>query len=264
MDFSFIKLTELYKALLNKGFCFITLDKYLSEAGGFNTIILRHDVEKRYDNALKFAQIQNELGIKGTYYFRILKNSYNPEIVKKIADLGHEIGYHYDDLTFCKGNFEEAIKRFERNLNRLRSITKVKTICMDGSPRSAYDNKDLWKKYDYKAFDIESEPYFDINFDELFYLTDTGRRWDGWKMSLRDKVPQQEKWIKEELVFHSTDDIIRVAREGGRLPDKIMFTFHPQRWNDKPLPWVKELVLQNVKNVAKRGLVLIRSQRRTV
>ena len=27
---------------------------------------------------------------------------------------------------------------------------------------------------------------------------------------------------------------------------------HPQRWTDKPLPWVKELVWQNVKNLVKK------------
>lgn len=27
----------------------------------------------------------------------------------------------------------------------------------------------------------------------------------------------------------------------GRLPDKIMINTHPQRWADRPLPWIKEL-----------------------
>jgi hypothetical protein len=34
-----------------------------------------------------------------------------------------------------------------------------------------------------------------------------------------------------------------------------MLTFHPQRWTDKPLPWLQELVLQNVKNVVKRLMI---------
>lgn len=51
--------------------------------------------------------------------------------------------------------------------------------------------------------------------------------------------------------FRSTFDIIRAA-EKGLLPDKIMLNVHPQRWDDKPWPWVKEFVGQNVKNVVKR------------
>jgi hypothetical protein len=34
-----------------------------------------------------------------------------------------------------------------------------------------------------------------------------------------------------------------------------MITIHPQRWTSSPLPWVKELVWQNMKNVVKRVLV---------
>ncbi len=49
-------------------------------------------------------------------------------------------------------------------------------------------------------------------------------------------------------------DIIEAA-ERGVLPDKVMLNVHPQRWNDKHWPWVKELFWQNVKNVIKRGML---------
>ncbi len=89
----------------------------------------------------------------------------------------------------------------------------------------------------------------------MFYLTDTGRRWDGYKVSIRDKIHKhQEKWEEQGLVFHSTQDIINAAEE-NRLPDKIMMTFHPQRWTNNPILWTKELVLQNVKNVVKKVII---------
>ena len=34
-----------------------------------------------------------------------------------------------------------------------------------------------------------------------------------------------------------------------------MFTIHPQRWTDRPLPWTKELIFQNLKNTVKRIMV---------
>ena len=64
------------------------------------------------------------------------------------------------------------------------------------------------------------------------------------------------KHHNQGLVFRSTRDIIDAAKE-GRLPDQIMFTFHPQRWHSRVVPWIKELVLQNVKNVVK-GRFLVR------
>ena len=54
--------------------------------------------------------------------------------------------------------------------------------------------------------------------------------------------------------FKSTQDIIDAAYD-GLLPNQIMMTFHPQRWTDKPVLWVKELVWQNMKNGVKWGLV---------
>jgi len=55
----------------------------------------------------------------------------------------------------------------------------------------------------------------------------------------------------ENIRFRTTMDIIEAA-EKGLLPDKVMLNIHPQRWDDKPWPWVKELVWQNVKNVIKK------------
>jgi hypothetical protein len=117
---------------------------------------------------------------------------------------------------------------------------------MHGSPMSKHDSKDLWKHYDYRDYGIIGEPYFDIDFKKVFYLTDTGRKWDGDKVSVRDRVDSGF-----DLHFHKTDEIITAAKE-GRLPDQIMFTFHPQRWNDNKVKWTKELLLQNAKNLVKR------------
>jgi hypothetical protein len=59
---------------------------------------------------------------------------------------------------------------------------------MHGSPFSKYDNKKIWEKYDYRDYGIIAEPSFDIDYDEVFYITDTGRSWNNSKVSVRDKV----------------------------------------------------------------------------
>ena len=144
----------------------------------------------------------------------------------------------------------------------MRAIAPVKTICMHGSPLSRLSNLELWKRYDYRELGIVCEPYLDVDFGEVFYLTDTGRRWDGEAVSVRDKVGEQEKEDKglrglegkQWPSFHSTFEIIE-AVDAGRFPDRAMMTVHPQRWTDDPVAWVRELVLQNLKNVVKRFLI---------
>lgn len=126
---------------------------------------------------------------------------------------------------------------------------------MHGAPRSKYDGRDLWKKYDYHDFEIIGEPYFNVDFSKIFYLTDTGRRWDGFNVSVRDKIPvYQDQWVKKGLVFHTTDDIIK-AIDAGNFPERLMMTTHPQRWTNKKGAWLKELLLQSAKNVVKSVLV---------
>ncbi|SHJ97070.1 hypothetical protein SAMN05444280_14411 [Tangfeifania diversioriginum] len=273
MDFTLKTYTELLDTLQANGYSFLRFTDFLENKKlPRKFVILRHDVDALPGNSLRFAQIQHESGIKGSYYFRAVPGSWNERIIRQIAGMGHEIGYHYENLSSTNGDMESGIKDFEQNLTALRELAPVTTICMHGSPRSKWDSKDLWKKYNYRDYGIIGEPYFDVDFNAVFYLTDTGRRWDGWKVSVRDKVPQQADWVKQGLVFHSTQDIIRrVEGRGdvetgrpsdkekgagiGQFPDKVMFTFHPQRWQSQPWPWLKELILQNVKNQVKRFLV---------
>jgi hypothetical protein len=223
------------------------------------SIILRHDVDSLPLNSLLFARIEHSMGAIGTYYFRIDSKSYDSTIIKNIDLLGHEVGYHYENLTTCKGDKEKAFLDFQCNLAKLRTLVPISTICMHGSPRSPWDSRDLWATYDYRKEDIIAEPYLDFDFNQVFYLTDTGRKWDGWKTSVRDKIEQQKDWIRQGLVFRTTKDLINAVEE-GRLPAKTMITIHPQRWHSKPWPWFKELIQQNIKNTVKRFLIKFRTK----
>ncbi len=260
MDFTIKKYKQLLKALQEAGYRFQTFEQYLS-APSEKVIILRHDVDAKNKNSLAFAKIQHNAGVHGSYYFRMVPGSFDKDIILEMKALGHEIGYHYEDMDFAQKEvggkpkeedlYDIAYRIFTKNLHILRELYPVKTICMHGSPLSKFDNKALWKKYDYRKSGIIGEPYFDVNFKEVFYITDTGRRWDGDKVSVRDKVKEN---TFSHLSFHSTDDIIAAVRKGS-FPEKVMMTFHPQRWNDSMLAWTKELVLQNIKNIVKAILI---------
>ena len=335
MDFSLVTYKMLLSTLSDQGFSFSPVEKFISGIKG-KTIALRHDVDRLPAGSLDFAGIEHETGIKGTYYFRVVPGSWNERIIREIAEMGHEIGYHYEDLSFAwaklrvkdrerraegkgqrakSGDLERTvvnigIDSFNQNLEKLRKLVPVKTICMHGSPLSRWDSRLLWKYYDYHDFGIIAEPYFDTDFNEVLYLTDTGRCWDGDLYNIRDKAsgvmpgtlttedPSGRKieeksegedygrrerrtntdysdWKVKPFIyrninpgprnaypepfprFHSTFDIIKAAG-GNKLPGKIMMTLHPQRWTDRMLPWIRELVFQNMKNMAKYFIVKMR------
>ena len=244
MDFTLIKYQELLVALKKSGVSFR----------------LRHDVDMLPQKSLQTAQIENALGLSATYYFRMVPESYNVDVIKSISRLGHEIGYHYESLTTCNGDMEAAYNDFCKNLEELRKLVPISSICMHGSPRSKWDSRDLWNHYDYHVLGIDYEPYFDTDFATTLYLTDTGRRWDGYHVSVRDKIPVfQEQWESQGLVFHSTDDIIHqlnnVESPLCRSKYSLLITTHPQRWNPFGIGYIKEYCFQSLKNMVKRFLV---------
>ncbi|MCP4148714.1 MAG: hypothetical protein GY757_13285 [bacterium] len=259
MDFTQRIYREMLESFKRASYAFYTLAEYFAhvEAGELaeRFVILRHDVDRRPGNARDTALIEHELGIKASYYFRIVDESFHPAIIKEIAGMGHEIGYHYEELTLVKGDMVAAIQLFETNLKRFREMVPVVTACMHGSPFSKWDNRTVWEEYNYKDYGIVGEPYYDLDFSEILYLTDTGRRWNGASMSIRDRVESGF-----DFDIKSSTDIIRGV-DGGELPNRVMFNVHPERWDDAYLPWLRQLILQNTKNIIKTIIVKLKGNK---
>ena len=218
---------------------------YYQKLLSFKQISFRHDVDRRSEKSLKMAQLENKYGVKSTYYFRMKPESYDESIIKEIIALGHEIGYHYESLCDTNGDYEKGIEDFTSNLEKLRKLYPVKKIAMHGRPTSPHDSRDLWKKYNYREFGLEYEPYFDTDYNETLYITDAGRSWGSEKVNLRDKVDS-----KYNFKFKSSADII-LALEKKELPDKIIINVHPEHWAESSLEWLLILLKRKLRNFAK-------------
>ena len=211
IDFTFAKYKELCETIVESEYTTLTFSQYFSLKNiPEKFVILRHDIDRRPERALKMAKVEKDLRITSTYYFRMKEEVFKPEMIKEIANMGHEIGYHYEVLDKANGNIKKAIEIFEEELKEFRRICDVKTICMHGNPLSKWINKDLWKKYDFKDFGIIGEPYLSIDYKKVFYLTDTGRKWNS-RFSVKDVVDANNQPIER---MKSTDDVIRMINEG--------------------------------------------------
>ena len=251
MDFTLSKYEELCKVISHSEYKVMTVRDYLIKIPRRKFIILRHDVDKNTESALKIARIEKKHGLKSTFYFRI--RTFKPKVIKKIEKLGHEIGYHYEVLDKTKGDFEKAIRLFEEELKLFRRFCDVKTICMHGNPLTKWINKDLWKKYDFKEFGILGEAYSSFDFSEIAYFSDTGRDWS--KIGIKINIEQ----IKSRPTIKSTRDLIeRIKSENF---DNLYIVTHPQRWSNNIVSWVRELIFQDIKNVGKKILFLVREHR---
>ncbi len=245
-DFTFKLYTKLIHTIKKAGYSFQTFEKFM-EKPAKKSVVLRHDSDIWPGHDLQMANIEFQEGVSASYYFRIPK-TFKPVIISKIARLGHEIGYHYEDLSATRGDMNQALKRFERNLLLLRALYPVKTVAMHGSPLSKWDNRLMWEKNDLNSFGIIGEPYLSLNFNKVLYLTDTGNRWDGERVSIRDTVKTRFDWR-----IKTTFQLLELL-EKNHLPNHIMFNTHPARWNDNLLIWGYRYFLQTAKNSTKKYL----------
>lgn len=245
MDFNSKSYINLINKIIENGYAVVTFLEYLQTPFDKNLVILRHDVDRTPKNALKMAELEHELGIKATYFFRSRSHVLKNEIIQKIESLGHEIGYHYENLSDTKGDFEKAIHSFSETLSKFRQIAKIKTICMHGSPLSKINNQELWKKYNFKDFDIIGEPYFSIDFNKVAYITDAGRKWNDEKVNFRDKVKSTQNYNIKDL-----NEIINIFLSED-APECMMINIHPHNWAFSGIEWLKIFIWQSLKNIIK-------------
>ncbi|NPV63875.1 MAG: hypothetical protein HPY61_14840 [Methanotrichaceae archaeon] len=250
-DFTDEKYSHLCQTLVNSDYDILTVRDYLLSDRKPNIIILRHDVDGKPEFALRIAQIENQMGIKSSYYFRHIKRVYNRRIIKSIHDLDHEIGFHYEVLSKTNGDYEKAIRLFEIELNDLREICEVDTICMHGNTLSRYDNRDLWKRYDFTEFNLIGEAYLSMD-SVTDYFSDTGHDWSP-KHKLRDLMPNRSG----PSFVETTDDLLDfILKKELR---KIYILSHPEIWADNSYHWWTILAMNKMYNFTKRILSSVRS-----
>lgn len=98
---------------LSRGFEF---DFYKDNYDWAKKIILwRHDVEFSPYIALEMAKIEAKLGVKATYFFQTHAETYNlferavSDIALEVAELGHEVGLHFDSHYWGSGGVGECV-----------------------------------------------------------------------------------------------------------------------------------------------------------
>lgn len=149
-------------------------------------LILRHDVEWNPKRALALAAIEKVHGFRSSLYFRADTKAYDLSAMRNLQDEGFEIGYHFNTLDRCGGDFDRAIALFEADVRAMREAgLRIDTVIQHGDPRV--------KKRGYKANGdiVERDPqlldrngllaikdHLESHFPGYFYLADIGIRWN--------------------------------------------------------------------------------------
>lgn len=244
-DFSLEKYARLCRVLAENYSVITFAQSFHSRPTKF--AILRHDVDRLPQNALKMAELEAKIGLSASYYFRFSQLRMHFDIIKRIAQLGHEIGYHYECLDEAKGDVKKAMEIFAKNLTAFRQIAPIETIAMHGNPFTNFNNRYLWRRGNFRQFGIKGETYLSLAAG-TFYFSDTGRTWSN-RFKIKD-IPVRTHHEHRRFQIESTDDLINLIQKSG--VKQLCIVTHPERWTDNLLGWLSYFMLDKIVQLVKK------------
>jgi len=165
-------------------------------------VFIRHDVDLSLNRLLEIVNLEKERGIFSTLFFRLHSEKYSFEealpIIQHLHSEGFEIGFHYEVLSQTKGNTEEALNLFSKELNELRQYVPIKVVAHHGDK---YSNQKIWEKINKEKLAIWSA--YEMKRD--IYLTDTGGK-DMYRqhgMHLFDKLKEAKAGDVVQILIHA-------------------------------------------------------------
>lgn len=203
-DYYYEDFTEVnYRRLLK-----ILAKKYTSVSYDYSVIcnhsrelLLRHDVDFSLNRALSLAQIENEEGVRSTYFiyphceFYNIWESSQYEIIREIAMLGHDIGLHFDHQFYSRTKDLDFEQLAVNEKNFLENIFDVKISAI--SFHNPETNGTLGLDSDYYGGMVNA--YSKTIKDTYKYCSDSN---GYWRYDRLEDVIISDKYDKLHILLH--------------------------------------------------------------
>ncbi len=249
-DFTYQRYEELCRGLAESGYRILQVREFLEKPdSGTPTLILRHDVDRHPEKASIFAGIEHRHGLRASYYFRFTRDVFDADLIKGIARLGHEIGYHYEVVDKARGNLGRAAELFDQELAVLRHHVPVDTACMHGNPLTRNDNLALWTTNEPGDHGLAGDCTVSFASTPYLYLSDTGRNWSPRHGNLKDCPP-----TATHCDAPITDSRHLIAYLNDCPHHLIQLNIHPSHWSTGGVEWLRQWAGQTAKNTGKEML----------
>lgn len=274
MLFTFESYRRLLDSILECGYDVHGIEKLIiSRRDGFvpkgKFVAIRHDVDYFPKRARVLAAIEAERKLATTYYIRRKFFEDDIDTIRKIAEYGHQIGYHYEEAdTHQKApNLQierDAVGFFVGALLDLDRLGfPIKTVCAHGNPMTDVDNRQVVHLLrskdglDRLAFTYDRELIKAKISDQLvgdasiditgkdfdLYIPDTGRF--NPKFNLKDRIDDCP------ISGLSNLDHLKRILTGGEYR-RIYMNMHPDRWSGNWGTWLFDFGFDTAKNLAKK------------
>jgi len=219
---------DLLGALADAGYETLTVREYLRADGlPERFVVLRHDVDRKPGRAAALARLEAEFDASASYYLH--PTAFREGRAERLADLGHEVGYHYDDVATARGDLETARALFANNLRVFRRACDVATVSPHAAALSPHDNTDLWERGpSFEAFGLLGDADRSVDYVDLAFFSDAGR-------TFRERPADRARSLGERDQPTTADaatagDLAAQFRTGS--PARACVLTHPRRWTN--------------------------------
>lgn len=216
----------LVDAIRDGGYETLTVREYLSPGRlPERFVVLRHDVDRKPGRAEALAGLEADLGVSASYYFH--PSAFRETRAERVEDLGHEVGYHYDDVATARGDRQTARALFANNLRVFRRACDVDTVSPHAAALSPHDNASLWERGPaFEEFGLLGDADRSVDYVDLSFFSDAGH-------TFRERPADRARALGERDQVATADtpgDLAARFREGA--VDRACLLTHPRRWTN--------------------------------
>jgi hypothetical protein len=225
--FTFKQYKELLERLLREGYSFEKFSNTVPK----NTVLLRHDIDWSPRKAVRFAQIEADLGITSTYFFLVSSPFYNVlnqqerQQISQIQDLGHNIGLHFSTHQYFDSEptgkdgqappDDELVAAVdqERKILELVINQPIDIVSFHNPPEWTFQKS-------YNHFTSTYEARF---FDKIVYRADSNQRWRG-ELPFTETIPSKVQLLTHPVLWGENDgsSVDRLREERDYHAERIL------------------------------------------
>ncbi len=205
-NFSFSHYKEILEIALRQKYKFINFLEYQKlyknkkKLNKKRLCLLRHDIDYETDKIYTIAKIENDLGIKSTYFYLTCAMDYNSrqketvKVAKEIKKMGHSVGLHLDISWYDNISIKKVSSYYKKEKKLLEDILGIK-LCDIFSYHNPHKLKNFILNRITPGVRNTYEPIF---FSKIKYLSDS----QGWYEGCVCKIFKEKKYDKIQLLTH--------------------------------------------------------------
>lgn len=217
---------EFLKAFLNAGYQFICIRDYEKlKDQKCKHIILRHDIDSDVKIAKKMFEIEKQLNIKSTYYFRLC--TFDVKFINEIYEYGSEVGYHYEEIAqYCKDKRDFSKDFVDNNMEEIKKCMINNITNFEEKAGMKIDSIASHGDFINRKINVRNE-----------YLYDT---------DMKKRLNLIEAYDVESMINFRTIDAMypkcwqhNYKEAINSNSQKVLILVHPRWWNKAPITRTK-------------------------